>query len=77
MKKKFYCPACGARELSKLFITTHKGTKLSLLLSSQANIRKSSGEAMCENCKNVWRIADTQNIHTNQAGKHTYEDSFA
>jgi len=59
MKKKFYCPACGACELSKLFITTHKGTKLSLLLSSQANIRKSSGEVMCENCKNVWRIADS------------------
>jgi predicted nucleic-acid-binding Zn-ribbon protein len=61
MKKKFHCPACGARELSKLFITTHKGTKLSLLLSSQANIRKSTGEAMCENCKNVWRIVDTHN----------------
>jgi len=60
MKKRYYCPACGARELSKLFITTHKGTKLSLLMSSQANIRKSSGEAMCDNCKNVWRLSDAQ-----------------
>lgn len=60
MKKNLYCPACGTRELSKLFITTHKGTKLSLQMSSQANIRKSSGEAMCENCKNVWRISETQ-----------------
>lgn len=61
MKREFYCPACGARELSKMFITTHKGTKLSLLMSSQANIRKSSGEVMCENCKNVWLIADASN----------------
>ena len=60
MKKNYYCPACGVRELSKLFITTHKGTKLSLLMSSQANIRKSSGEAICDNCKNVWLISGTQ-----------------
>jgi transcription elongation factor Elf1 len=60
MKKRYYCPACGARELSKLFITTHKGTKLSLLMSSQANIRKSSGEAICDSCKNVWRLSDAQ-----------------
>jgi transcription elongation factor Elf1 len=60
MKKKYYCPACGTRELSNLFITTHKGTKLSLLMSSQANIRKSTGEAICEICKNVWRLVEAQ-----------------
>lgn len=63
MKKNFYCPACGTRELSKLFITTHTGKSLSLLLSSQANIRKSSGNAICENCKHVWRIADSFKTH--------------
>jgi hypothetical protein len=64
MKKKFYCPECGTRELTKLFITTHKGKSLSLHLSSQAMIRKSSGEAICDNCKNVWRLIDAQNKHT-------------
>jgi transcription elongation factor Elf1 len=57
VKKRFYCPACGTRELTKLFITTQRGKSLSLHLSSQANIRESSGDAICENCKHVWRIA--------------------
>ena len=58
MKKKYYCPACGTRELTKLFITTNKGKALSLHLSSQANIRKSSGEAYCANCRHVWHIVE-------------------
>jgi predicted nucleic-acid-binding Zn-ribbon protein len=59
MKRNFYCPGCGTRELNKMFITTHKGNRLSLLFSSQANIRKSSGDAVCEKCKHVWRIANS------------------
>jgi transcription elongation factor Elf1 len=58
MKKKFYCPACGTRELTRLFITNHKGKSLSLHLSSQADIRKSSGDAYCTVCKHAWRIAE-------------------
>lgn len=80
MKKRIYCPACGARELSKLFITTHKGTKLSLLLSSQANIRKSYGEVMCENCKNVWRLSEAQEkhkIYTNELDKLVCEAPYS
>ena len=56
MKKRFYCPACGTRELRQLFITTHKGKSLPLLLASQADIRKSSGDVCCIVCKHVWRI---------------------
>ncbi len=57
MKLKAYCPACGNRELNKLFITTNKGKCLSLLLSSQADIRKSSGDVCCIQCKQVWAIS--------------------
>jgi hypothetical protein len=56
MKLKACCPSCGNRELSNLFITTHKGKSLSLLLSSQADIRKSSGDVCCMICKQVWVI---------------------
>jgi hypothetical protein len=58
MKLKYFCPVCGTRELSKMLITTNKGKSLSLLLSSQANIRKSCGDVCCMICKHVWRIAD-------------------
>lgn len=58
MKKKFYCPACGTRELTNLFITTHKGKSLSLHLSSQSDIRKSSGDVCCLVCKQVWHVND-------------------
>ena len=57
MKLKTYCPACGNRELNNLFITTRKGKSLSLLLSSQADIRKSSGDVCCVVCKQVWAIS--------------------
>jgi len=79
MKKKYYCPACGTRELTKLFITNHKGKSLSLHLSSQAMIRKSSGDAICEKCKHVWRLSDAQKSHiiyTNQSDKLACEASF-
>ena len=58
MKKRFYCPSCGTRETSNLFITTHKGTNLSLHLSSQANIRKSTGEVCCIVCRHVGKVKD-------------------
>jgi len=58
MKKKFYCPACGTRELAKLLITTPKGKSLSLHLSSQADIRKSSGDVCCLICRHVGFIDD-------------------
>ena len=58
MKKKYSCPACGNRELTNLFITTHKGKSVSLHLSSQAEIRKSSGEVSCVVCKQTWNIKD-------------------
>jgi transcription elongation factor Elf1 len=60
MKKKYYCPACGTRELTKLFITTPKGKSLSLHLSSQADIRKSSGDVCCLVCKQVWHVKALQ-----------------
>jgi len=63
MKKRFNCPSCGTRELTQLFITTHKGTRLSLHLSSQATIRKSTGDAVCDTCKHVWRLIDAQNAY--------------
>ncbi|GFO68202.1 hypothetical protein GMLC_17810 [Geomonas limicola] len=56
MKKKAYCPACGNRELTKLFITTNRGKALSLLLTSQSDLRKSSGDVCCIQCQHVWRI---------------------
>ena len=56
MKKKFFCPVCGICDLSKMFITTSKGKSLSLLLSSQADLRKSSGEVSCDVCKQVWLL---------------------
>ncbi len=58
MKKQFFCPRCGNRETMRLFITTHKGTPLSLHLSSQANIRKSTGEVSCLVCKHVGKIKE-------------------
>jgi hypothetical protein len=58
MKKRFYCPSCGTREPTNLFITTQKGKSLSLHLSSQANIRKSSGEVCCIVCRHVGKIND-------------------
>jgi hypothetical protein len=79
MKKKFFCPACGTRELTKLFITNHKGKSLSLHLSSQAMIRKSTGEAICDICKNVWRLCDAQRIYANfskQTVEVTHEGNF-
>jgi len=60
MKKKFYCPNCGTTNLSKLFIRTHKGNNLSLLLSSQSQIRKSSGDVCCVECKKEWHINELQ-----------------
>lgn len=60
MKKGFSCPACGTVALRNLFLTTHKGKSLSLLLSSQADIRKSSGDVFCVECKQVKRIAEFQ-----------------
>jgi hypothetical protein len=60
MKKGFYCPECGTLGLRNLFITTHKGKSLSLLLSSQADIRKSTGDVFCVICKQFKRIADFQ-----------------
>ena len=60
MKKKYFCPMCGNREAIDLFITTHKGKRLSLLLASQANIRKSQGHIGCLKCKHVGKIKDFQ-----------------
>jgi uncharacterized protein YbaR (Trm112 family) len=60
MKKKFFCPECGNRELTNLFITTPKGKNISLHLSSQAEIRRSSGEVCCIKCKQTWNLKDTQ-----------------
>jgi len=60
MKKKAYCPACGNRELNKLIITTSKGKPLPLLYTSQSDLRKSSGDVCCVQCKHVWQIV---NIH--------------
>jgi hypothetical protein len=57
MRKGFYCPSCGLQGLKNLFITTHKGKSLSLLLSSQADIRKSSGKVNCIICKQVSNIS--------------------
>lgn len=61
MKKGFYCPSCGTLGLKNLFITTNKGKSLSLLLSSQADIRKSSGEVFCAECKQFKRIDELRN----------------
>jgi hypothetical protein len=58
MKRTVYCPACGNREPTNLFITTLKGKSLALHLSSQADIRKSSGEICCIVCKHVGHIDD-------------------
>ena len=60
MKNGFCCPKCGKRELTNWFITTHKGRSLSLLLASQVDIRKSSGEVYCIECKQARRITDLQ-----------------
>ena len=62
MKKGFHCcPECGTIELKNLLITTHKGLDLSLLMASQADIRKSSGEVYCVECKQINRIDDLKN----------------
>jgi predicted nucleic-acid-binding Zn-ribbon protein len=60
MKKKFSCPTCGNGELTNMYITTHTGKNLSLHLSSQAAIRKSSGEVCCVACKETWSLAEFQ-----------------
>ena len=60
MKKKYFCKACGTRELTDLYITTSKGKMVSLHLSSQADIRKSSGDVCCMVCKSVWQIQPSQ-----------------
>lgn len=59
MKMKAHCPACGTRDLTNLFITTNKGKSLSLLLSSQSDIKKASGEVSCAICKQVFNIIDS------------------
>ena len=61
MKKNYYCPICGNKELTNLFITTHKGKRLSLHLTSQAQLRKSSGDVCCMECQKEWHINDLQN----------------
>jgi len=58
MKKRYFCPACGNRELTNLYITTPTGKSISLHLSSQAEIRKSSGEVNCVVCNNRSDIKD-------------------
>ncbi len=58
MKRTVYCPACGNRKASDLFITTLKGKSLALHLSSQADIRKSTGEVCCIVCKYVGLVVD-------------------
>ena len=60
MKKKYFCPSCGNREMTNMFITTPKGKSISLHLSSQAEIRKSTGEVSCEACKQTWNIKEVQ-----------------
>jgi predicted nucleic-acid-binding Zn-ribbon protein len=58
MKKSYSCPGCGNNELTNLIITTRTGKNLSLHLSSQAEIRKSSGDVCCVVCKQTWSIND-------------------
>ncbi|HJV64923.1 MAG TPA: hypothetical protein VJ550_04245 [Geomonas sp.] len=53
MKRNYHCPKCGNRDAGNLFLTNQKGKTLSLLLSSQATVRKSSGEISCAKCKHV------------------------
>jgi predicted nucleic-acid-binding Zn-ribbon protein len=60
MKKRYFCPACGNRELTNLYITTTTGKNISLHLSSQAEIRKSSGEVNCVVCNRISDIKDAQ-----------------
>ena len=74
MKKGFHCPKCGTLGLKNLFITTHKGKKLSLLLSSQTDIRKSSGEVFCVKCKLLRRISELQNKQQDVAKKGGVEN---
>lgn len=60
MKKKYFCPICGNSELTNMFITTPKGKSISLHLSSQAAIRKASGEVCCIVCQQTWNVTDFQ-----------------
>jgi ssDNA-binding Zn-finger/Zn-ribbon topoisomerase 1 len=60
MKKGFHCPECGTLGLRNLFIASRNGKSLALLLSSQADIRNSTGEAFCIKCKHIRRITDLQ-----------------
>jgi uncharacterized Zn finger protein (UPF0148 family) len=60
MKKKYFCPICGNSELTNMFITSPKGKSISLHLSSQAAIRKSSGEVCCIVCQQTWNVTDFQ-----------------
>ena len=61
MNKIFYCLGCGTHELRNLFITTHTGKSLSLLLSSESSIRKSSGDIHCVICGHVGHVSDFHN----------------
>ncbi len=58
LQRLFFCPSCGNREAINLFITNHKGKLIPLLLSSQATIRKSTGEIFCGICKKITSVAD-------------------
>jgi extradiol dioxygenase family protein len=62
MKIKAYCPACGNRDTKNLVITTFKGKRLSLHLSSHADIRRSSGQVCCVICKHVGHLSDFQKL---------------
>jgi len=60
MKMKARCPACGTPELTNMFITTFKGKRLTLQLSSQNDIRKSTGDVCCVICGHVGYVTDFQ-----------------
>jgi len=62
MKKNIFCPECGTTDLTNLYITTHKGKNLSLHLTSQAQLRKSSGDVCCLECKKEWHIDELQKL---------------
>ena len=53
MKRNYFCPSCGNRDANALFITNQNGKQLPLMLSSQANIRKSTGTISCAHCRHI------------------------
>ena len=69
MKKKYFCPICGNSELTNMFITSPKGKSISLHLSSQAAIRKSSGEVCCIVCQQTWNVTDFQKARETEASQ--------